>query len=190
MHGDEMQGEADEEVDEEEAGRQAEEAAFQPFEPDDCSTPGEGFEVAHCPERLPNDIKVADKLALWFGPPYNTWHVGNVAEVNYRRTKSENVSVEFKDDTDGETRGKFLATADTYGANKLWVLLKPIAINLDSDDDDDEAGAGSSGDAPSSSSKRPKDDTTEAASPPPPPPLRPRKPGSEAAPRAAPRTPN
>ena len=109
---------------------------------------------------------MADKLALWFGPPYNAWHVGNVAEVNYRRTKSENVSVEFKDDTDGETRGKFLATADTYGANKLWVLLKPIAINLDSDNDEDEAGAGSSGDAPSSSSKRPKDDTTEAASPP------------------------
>ena len=104
MHDDEMQGEADEEVDEEEADRQAEEAAFQPFEPDDCSAPGEGFEVAHCPERLPNDIKVADKLALWFGPPYNTWHVGNVAEVNYRRTKSENVSVEFKDDTDGDRR--------------------------------------------------------------------------------------
>ena len=104
--------------------------------------------------------------------------------------KSENVSVEFKDDTDGETRGKFLATADTYGADKLWVLLEPIAINLDSDDDDDEAGAGSSGDAPSSSSKRPKDDTTEAAFSPPPPPPWSRKPGSEAAPRAAPRTPN
>ena len=47
MHGDKMEGEADEEVDEEEADRQAEEAAFQPFDPDDFSTPGEGFEVAH-----------------------------------------------------------------------------------------------------------------------------------------------
>ena len=40
MHGDEMCGGVDEDADEEEADRQAEEAAFQPFEPDDFTTPG------------------------------------------------------------------------------------------------------------------------------------------------------
>ena len=57
--------------------------------------------------------------------------MGNIAEVNKRRTKSENVSVEFKDETYGETRGTFVAEADTYGADKLWVVLKPIPIELD-----------------------------------------------------------
>ena len=53
-------------------------------------------------------------------------------EVNRRRTKSENVSVEFDDDTYGETRGMFVAAAETYGTDKLWVVLKPIPIELDS----------------------------------------------------------
>ena len=54
-----------------------------------------------------------------------------------RRTKSENVSVEFKDETDGETRGMFVAEADTYGADKLWVVLKPIPIELDEEGSSD-----------------------------------------------------
>ena len=39
----------------------------------------------------------------------------------------ENVSVvvESKDDTYGVTRGTFVAEADTYGADKFWVVLKP-----------------------------------------------------------------
>ena len=45
MHGDEMVDSSDEEFDQEEADRQAEQAAFQPFEPDDFSTPGEGYQV-------------------------------------------------------------------------------------------------------------------------------------------------
>ena len=67
-------------------------------------------------------------------PPPTTyaWYVGNIWEVNRRRTKSENVSVEFDDDTYGETRGMFVAAAETYGTDKLWVVLKPIPIELDS----------------------------------------------------------
>ena len=52
------------------------------------------------------DLQVSQKLAVWFGPPYNSWNVGNIAEIN-KRTKMENVSVEFKDDTYGVTRGTF-----------------------------------------------------------------------------------
>eukprot|EP00966_Prymnesium_polylepis_P333320 7388792-Prymnesium_polylepis.1 len=145
MHGDEMAGWADDEVDEEEADRQAEEAAFQPFEPDDFFTPGTGLEVLPCPAKLPHDLELGGKLARWFGPPYNAWYVGKIAEVNKRRTKSENVSVEFNDETYGETRGTFVAEPDTYGADKLWVLLIPIELDEDEDD-----GAGTSG-SPASS---------------------------------------
>lgn len=79
----------DEDADEEEADRQAEEAAFQPFEPDDFTTPGTGFEVLPCPTKLPHDLQVSQKLARCFGPPYNSWYVGNIAEINKRRTKME-----------------------------------------------------------------------------------------------------
>ena len=67
------------------------------------TTPGTGFEVLPCPTKLPHDLQVSQKLARWFGPPYNSWYVGSIAEVNKRRTKMENVSVEFKDDTYGVT---------------------------------------------------------------------------------------
>ena len=50
-----------------------------------------------------------------------------------RRTKSENVSVEFKDEKDGETRGLRVAEAETDGSDKLWVVLKPIPIDVDAD---------------------------------------------------------
>ena len=65
-------------------------------------------------------------------PTPGTWATTNIWEVNRRRTKSENVSVEFDDDTYGETRGMFVAAAETYGTDKLWVVLKPIPIELDS----------------------------------------------------------
>ena len=115
------------------------------------STPGTGFEVLSCPAKLPHDLAVGQKLARWFGPPYNAWYVGSVAEVNNRRKKSENVSVAFKDDMYGETVGKFVAEANTYGADKQWVLLAPISIDLDSDDDD-EAAAGASSPTPTATS--------------------------------------
>ena len=45
---------------------------------------------------------------------------GKIAEVNRRRTKSENVSAEFMSAEEGETRGMFIADAETYGADRLW----------------------------------------------------------------------
>ena len=77
------------------------------------TTPGTGFEVLPCPTKLPHDLQVSQKLARWFGPPYNSWYVGSIAEVNKRRTKMENVPVEFKDDTYGVTRGTFVAEPGT-----------------------------------------------------------------------------
>ena len=61
--------------------------------------------------------------------------------TNKRRTKMENVSVEFKDDTYGVTRGTFVAEADTYGADKFWVVLKPIPIDLEEDQGDEQSGS-------------------------------------------------
>lgn len=60
-----------------------------------------------------------------------------------RRTKMENVSVEFKDDTYGVMRGTFVAEgeADTYGADKFWMVLKPIPINLEEDQGDEQSGS-------------------------------------------------
>ena len=107
-----------------------------------------------CPSKLPHDIELGQWAARWFGPPYNSWHVGKVkggmplalepspsdshiaksrdrcsppcaTEVNKKRTKQENVCVAF-DDGDG----MFLADAESYGADKLWCLLKPIPIEL------------------------------------------------------------
>ena len=83
--------------------------------------------------QLPHDLEVGQKLARWFAPPLQRLvHGQPIWEVNRRRTKSENVSVEFDDDTYGETRGMFVAAAETYGTDKLWVVLKPIPIELDS----------------------------------------------------------
>ena len=31
-----------------------------------------------------------------------------------------------------------VADSDTYGADRLWCMLKPIPIELDDDDDDDD----------------------------------------------------
>ena len=42
---------------------------------------------------------------------------------------------EFVDDKYGTTWGHFLASAEDYGADKLWVVLELIPIQLDSDDD-------------------------------------------------------
>ena len=75
-------------------------------------------------------------MAQWFGPPYNAWYVGKIVEINKRRTKSENVSAAFNDETYGETRGMIIADPDTYGADKLWCMLKPIPIELNDDDDE------------------------------------------------------
>ena len=108
--------------------RQEEAAAFTAFEPMDYTTPMEGYNVLPCPDKLPHDLKTGQKLARWFGPPYNKWYVGTISEVNRRRTKQENVSVEFVEDKYGTTWGHFLASAEDYGADKLWVVLELIPI--------------------------------------------------------------
>eukprot|EP00966_Prymnesium_polylepis_P333088 7388556-Prymnesium_polylepis.1 len=92
-------------------------------------------------EAPPRPIEPGQRLARWFGPPYNAWFVGKVDHINKRRTKSENVCVAFNDATFGETRGMFVADADTYGTDRLWCLLRAIPIELDADD---EAEAGQS----------------------------------------------
>ena len=46
--------------------------------------------------------------------------------------------VEFNDETYGETRGLMVADAETYGADRLWCLLKPIPVELDSDSETSE----------------------------------------------------
>ena len=97
-------------------------AAFVPFAPVDFSTPGEGFNVLPCPAKLPHDLQVGQKLARRFGEGYNNWYVGKITEVNRRRTKQENVSVEFEDEQFGTTWGHFLTSADGHGADRLWVV--------------------------------------------------------------------
>ena len=42
------------------------------------------------------------------------------------------------------TWAHWLASADTYGADRKWVLLKPIPIELDNDEEMDGAGEGGS----------------------------------------------
>ena len=51
-------------------------------------------------------------------------------------------SVEFNDETYGETRGMFVVEAETYGADKLWVVLKLIPIELDGEDGEEGAESG------------------------------------------------
>ena len=77
-------------------------------------------------------------------PPFNAWYVRTIAEVNRRKTVSENVSVADKDEGGQETRGLMCAEAQTYGADRLWVVLKPIAIELESDMEGSSSGSPSS----------------------------------------------
>ena len=82
----------------------------------------------HC-TKLPHDLQVSQKLARWFGPALQLLVRGQRRGGQQApHQKMENVSVEFKDDTYGVTRGTFVAEADTYGADKFWVVLNPIPI--------------------------------------------------------------
>ena len=42
----------------------------------------------------------------------------------------------FVSPEEGETRGLFVADAETYGVNKLWVALRTIPIDVDGSDYD------------------------------------------------------
>ena len=70
-----------------------------------------------------------------------------VDHINKRRTKSENVCVSFNNETFGETHGMFVADDETYGADRLWCLLRAIPIDLDDEDDDDAAEGATGGTA-------------------------------------------
>ena len=59
--------------------------------------------------------------------------------MNKRRTKQENVCVAFSDAEYGDTHGMFLADENSYGADRLWCLLKPIPIVLEPDLQADDA---------------------------------------------------
>ena len=57
--------------------------------------------------------------------------MGTVKEVNKRRKKSENVTVEFCAETHGITWGPFYGESEeTYGIGKEWVVLKAAPIEL------------------------------------------------------------
>ena len=58
--------------------------------------------------------------------------------VGYLPPPDSCLSVAFNDTMHGETCGMFIADAESYGAEKLWVLLKGIPIELDGDDEDAE----------------------------------------------------
>ena len=60
-------------------------------------------------------------------------HNLKTVELNRRRTKSENVSVEITSPQEGTTRGLMVADPNTYGAAKLWCILQPIPVEVDSE---------------------------------------------------------
>ena len=80
---------------------------------------------------MPHELEIGQKVARWFGPPYNAWYTGKIVLVNKRKTKQDNVTAEFCDEINGTTWANFLGSEDTYGANRTWVLLKPIPIDLE-----------------------------------------------------------
>ena len=100
---------------------------------------GEGYTIEPCPRKVPKDLEVGMRIALWrVRRPLLSWFVGTIKELNKRRTVQENVTVAFEDEKYGSTDGHFVAKKDTYGANQKWCLLKPIPIELDDDDEDDD----------------------------------------------------
>ena len=76
--------------------------------------------------------------------------MGKVDHINKRRKKSENVCVAFTNETEGETVAMFNADADEYGADRLWCLLKPIAIELSDSEDETLGDAAQKGADPTS----------------------------------------
>ena len=111
------------------------ECAAEPFETNLFETPGHGYQTLPCPARLPMDLECGALLARWFGHPYNIWSLGHIVKINRRRTHGENVTAQFSDERWGTTWGHFTATQGSYG--KLWVLLAPVAVDMDSDEDEE-----------------------------------------------------
>ena len=65
------------------------------------------------------------KVARWFGTPFNAWYVGKIVQINKRRTKQDNVSAEFNDETYGTTWGHWPAASETYGADRKCQVGAP-----------------------------------------------------------------
>lgn len=80
------------------------------------------FAAAENPRRALDSIPADSALAVL---------LCNLAAVV--RIACDNVSVEFHSAEEGETRGVFVADSETYGVDRLWVLVRPIPISLDSD---------------------------------------------------------
>ena len=62
--------------------------------------------------------------------------------TNWRCSKTPGLYKDFRA-SDLYLCGTFVAEADTYGADKLWVLLKAIPIDLDSGEEGDAGPSGS-----------------------------------------------
>ena len=63
-----------------------------------------------------------------------------ITRLDKRCTKTDNVHAEFNDEEFGKTEGHLLADKETYGADKLWCILKGIPVDLDSEGEEGEEG--------------------------------------------------
>lgn len=66
-------------------------------------------------------LNIRDNIAIYF-EDVNKWYKGHIIEVNKRRTRKENVSVEIKFSKDKVLRYNILANNANYGRDKEWVL--------------------------------------------------------------------
>ena len=62
------------------------------------------------------------------------WYTGKISRSTSGARSRTNVTAEFCDPKDSKTWGHWIADANTYGTDRLWVLIKPIPIDLDEDD--------------------------------------------------------
>ena len=54
------------------------------------------------------------------GAPYYEWSIGDITEVHPKRTKNNNVEAMFEGGAGG-----MIVTAEQYGVDKSWLLVKP-----------------------------------------------------------------
>ena len=76
------------------------------------------------------------RIAGYFEHPYKKWFEGDVLKVKKTHRASENVTVHF----DGDEEPELLSlTKQTYGADRLWVILcGEFEEEEEEDDEDDE----------------------------------------------------
>ncbi|KAL1523152.1 hypothetical protein AB1Y20_018107 [Prymnesium parvum] len=71
-----------------------------------------------CPLRVPHDLHLGDKIAVYFADPHSEWFEGTICTINKQRTKQDNVTATF---IDGEA--SLLLSTTNYGPENMWVLL-------------------------------------------------------------------